>query len=291
MQPPLFISSPHNPRIKHLVKLRDRGERDASGEFLVDGARELSRALACGLQVLEFYHVPPDDHAPAPIRRAPDSDAAGDNSLAPPLAALREAGAREFHLNQVVWERIAYGERKGGVVAVLRQPSTRLEEFDPNHSQWLLVVEGVEKPGNLGAIFRSADGAGAGGILAADPRTDLYNPNTLRASLGTVFSVPFAAASRAQIVAWLFQHGYRVLLTRPEATTAYTAADLTGKTAIVLGSEAFGITPHWNKLQVETISIPMLGVADSLNVSVAAALLGYEALRQRSLPAARKSTL
>ena len=144
-----------------------------------------------------------------------------------------------------------------------------------------MVVEGVEKPGNLGAILRSADGAGADALIAADPRTDLFNPNAIRASLGTVFTVPVAAATTSEVMAWLRARGIGLVVARVDGATVHTAADLAGPVAIVLGSEAHGLTGTWDGPDVRAVRLPMLGSADSLNVSAAAAVLLYEARRQR----------
>lgn len=258
-----FLSSPHNPRIKRLVRLRDRPARDDTGLFPIDGLREVERARQAGIELLEVYFP-----ADGPEQRVPA-----------PIAALT---AREtFAVLPEIFARIAYGERRTGVVAVARRPDRGLAAFRPGAGEWLLVLEGVEKPGNLGAVFRSADGAGAGGILIADPRTDLFNPNAVRASLGTIFAVPCAVATREAVTAWLTAAGYRIWITRPEARLNFTEAPLAGPTAIVLGSEAFGLLPAWDRLDAVAVSIPMRGLADSLNLSVAAALLGYEMLRRR----------
>ena len=145
----------------------------------------------------------------------------------------------------------------------------------------VVVIEGVEKPGNVGAVLRSADGAGVDALIAADPRTDLFNPNAIRASAGTVFSVPLAAASATATIQWLRAHGLRIVAARPDADRLYTDADLTGPLVLALGSETDGLTDLWSEPDVEAVRLPMLGVADSLNVSVTAAILIYEALRQR----------
>ena len=148
----------------------------------------------------------------------------------------------------------------------------------------MVVVEGVEKPGNLGAVLRSADGAGADAVIAADPRTDLFNPNAVRASQGTVFAVPVAGAPSAEVRTWLRRAGVRVLAARVGGAVSYVDADLRGPLAIVLGSEASGLSDAWSGGDVAAIGLPMLGVADSLNVSIAAAVLLYEARRQRGGP-------
>ena len=145
----------------------------------------------------------------------------------------------------------------------------------------MVVVEDVEKPGNVGAVLRSADGAGANALIAASPRTDLANPNVIRASAGTIFSVPLAAAPSADVLAWLRERGIRVVAARVDAAGLYTDADLTGPLALALGSETDGLTALWQADDIETVRLPMHGVADSLNVSVSAAILLYEARRQR----------
>jgi TrmH family RNA methyltransferase len=146
----------------------------------------------------------------------------------------------------------------------------------------VVVVEAVEKPGNLGAILRTADGAGADAVIAADARTDLFNPNAIRASLGTIFALPVAAAPSGEVLERLASAGARILAARVDADGLYTEADLRGPLAVVLGSEAEGLTSAWDDPRVEPVRIPMRGAADSLNVSVAAAVLLYEAVRQRA---------
>jgi TrmH family RNA methyltransferase len=148
----------------------------------------------------------------------------------------------------------------------------------------VIVLEGVEKPGNVGAVLRSADGAGADALIAADPRTDLFNPNVIRASAGTVFSLPLAAASSRATLDWLRDRGMRIVAARVDAADIYTDADLSGPLAIVLGAEAEGLSEAWSGPDVQAVRLPMLGIADSLNVSVSAAILLYEARRQRGLP-------
>src|SRR5690606_8869888 len=146
----------------------------------------------------------------------------------------------------------------------------------------LLVLESVEKPGNLGAVLRTADGAGVDGVIVADPRTDPWNPNTVRASMGTLFSIPLAVTDTAAARAWLTEHGIRLVAAVLGAPTRYTEADLRGPVAIVLGSEAHGLSDAWRGDDVTAVHIPMLGIADSLNVSATAAVLAYEALRARA---------
>ena len=261
-----IIESVRNPRLRTALALRARREREAAGLTLVDGQREIGRALDAGVEVVEAF-------VDAERLAAPD--------LAPFVARLRDAGAAVHPTAGAALERLAFGDRAEGLVAVVRPPSTSLAGLDLPGAPLVVVVEGVEKPGNLGAILRSADGAGADAVIAADPATDLFNPNAIRASLGTIFAIPVASASAQDVVAFLEARGIRPVAAIVDAPLAYTDADLTGPLALVLGSEAEGLGPAWRGADVEGIRLPMAGVADSLNVSVTAAVLLYEARRQR----------
>ena len=261
------ISSLANPRVKAAVRLRERREREETGLTLVDGGRELLRALRQSVAI---------DHAFVcrELVVGPDASAA--------LDALQRSGAPFVEVSPTVLARIAFGDRSDGVVAVIRQPSVALEGLALGAHPLVVVVEAVEKPGNLGAILRTADAVGASAVVAADPRTDVFNPNAIRASLGTIFSVPIAVATASQVLEWLVGRGLTPIAARVDAPEPYVGADLGGSIAIVLGSEAAGLTETWNDPRVRPVRIPMLGVADSLNVSVAAAILLFEARRQRS---------
>jgi TrmH family RNA methyltransferase len=157
----------------------------------------------------------------------------------------------------------------------------RLDDLDLTDEPLVVVVEGVEKPGNLGAVLRSADGAGADALIAASPRTDLMNPNAIRASAGTIFSLPIAAAPTDEVIGWLRARSISIVATLVDAETLYTDTDLTGGVAIAFGSEADGLTAGWRAADIATVRLPMRGIADSLNVSVSAAVVLYEARRQR----------
>jgi TrmH family RNA methyltransferase len=178
--------------------------------------------------------------------------------------------------------RIAYGERCEGVVAVAEARPAELNNLVLSETPLVAVLEGVEKPGNIGAVLRSADAAGVSALVLADCGTDLYNPNTIRASLGTLFTVPVAVATADETLAWLRERKLAIFTAWVEGSRAYTAADFRRPAAIVLGAEAEGLTQRWNAPDVTPVRLPMLGEADSLNVSVTAAVLFYEALRQRS---------
>lgn len=265
------VESTRNPRVRAALELRERRGREAAGATIVDGVRELGRALEGGAQVVEAFV----DHA----RLAPDGHAV--------VARLAEAGVPIVRAGRAVIERLGYGDRSEGVVAIVRVPNTSLAAVRLPGDPLVVVVEAVEKPGNLGAILRSADATGADAVIAADPATDLFNPNAVRASLGTIFTVPVASGDGPSVRAWLASNGLRLLAARVDGDDVFDGVDLRGPLAIVLGSEATGLTDGWRGPGIDAVRLPMLGVADSLNVSVAAAVLLYEARRQRGRPPAR----
>ena len=260
------ITSHRNPRVKAAAALRDRHARDLAGLTLVDGVRELARAVAGGATVAEVF-----------VDRDGITDAGREV-----VAAATANGATVTPVGGAVLDHLAYGDRSEGVVATIRIPDLSLDALRLPHDPLVIVVEGVEKPGNLGAVLRTADAAGADAVIAADPRTDLFNPNAVRASLGTVFAVPVAAGSSEDVRARLARDGVALVAARVDALSAYTEVDLRGPVAIVLGSEADGLSAAWDGDEVTGVRLPMLGVADSLNVSIAAAVLLYEARRQRA---------
>lgn len=260
------ILSPSNPRIKAAVRLRDRRERDRTGLTLVDGARELRRALDAGVGLEEAFVHPP-------LIRAGEAREV--------VARLEAAGAPVVEVSDTAFGKLSFGDRTDGVVAVVRVPGTALANVMLPDEPLVVVLEGVEKPGNVGAVLRSADGAGADALVLADPRTDVFNPNAIRASVGTIFSVPIATGSTPIVRTWLDTHALRLVAARPDATVAPWDVDLRGRVAIVLGSEAAGLGSRWTGDEFVAVRIPMRGAADSLNVSVAAAVMLYEARRQR----------
>jgi len=265
------IDSPSNPRIKAAIRLRERRERDATGLTLVNGGREALRAIEAGA-VVEVAFICPALISSEEAKRVAEKL---DQSFGPFGAEMETitVSARAF-------ERLAYGDRADGVVLVVRAPGTSLEGLELPGEPLLVVTEDVEKPGNVGAILRSADAAGADAVIAIGG-TDLFNPNVIRASVGTVFSMPVAAAPAEKTATWLRERGVRIVASRVDAERLHVEADLRGGVAIVLGSEATGLSEAWRAPDVETIRLPMAGKADSLNVSAAAAVLLYEAWRQR----------
>ena len=183
-------------------------------------------------------------------------------------------------MSERAFARLAYGDRADGVVLVVRSPRARLDDIELPPEPLVVVTEDVEKPGNVGAILRSADAVGADAVIAVGG-TDLFNPNVIRASVGTIFSMTVASASAVDAAGWLRMRGIRILASRVDADRLHVEADLRGPVAIVLGSEATGLSDAWRAPGVEAVRLPMTGVADSLNVSAAAAVLLYEAWRQR----------
>jgi TrmH family RNA methyltransferase len=261
------VSSRQNPRFKAALALRDAGERRRRALILIDGAREIGRALECGVRPVEAWV------APERVR----GDAA--RSLLPRLAVAAEV----VETTPELLVRLAYGDRDEGIVAVFETPPSDLGRLDASLPGQALVavMEGVEKPGNLGALLRSADGAGVDAVIAADPVSDIWNPNAIRASLGTIFSTPVATCTSREALDFLRAHEIDVLAARVEGGTDYDRVDLTGPVALVVGAETGGLTAAWSGEGVTPVAIPMLGLADSLNVSASAAVLFYEARRQR----------
>jgi RNA methyltransferase, TrmH family len=262
------ITSRSNPRVRAAAALRDRSERDARGLTLVDGAREVGRAVASRAAIDEVFVC--------------EELVRGDESRAT-VDALRSSGVPIVAVGRSAFDRLAFGDRSDGLVAVVRPPALGLETLAPRlpPDPLVVVLEALEKPGNLGAVLRSADGAGAAALIVADARTDIWNPNAIRASLGTIFAVPLAAAPSAEVIDWLEAQGVGIVAARLDGAVPYDEIDLTGRRAIALGSEANGLSDQWRRPSIVGIRLPMLGIADSLNVSTAAAVLLYESRRQR----------
>jgi TrmH family RNA methyltransferase len=260
---PVHITSPSNSRIKRLVGLRDRANRDRESVFVVEGIAIIGRALAAGLHPTEIYYDPTRfTHAPCPA----------DEVVTVETAALDRASYRGHSL---------------GVIALFPQFDVTLGRLAPGPSPLILVPEAIEKPGNLGAILRTADAVGADAVIAADPETDPFNPNVIRASTGTAFTVPLAVCDLGSALAWLRDRGIAVVAADPSAAIGMWETDLAGPLAIVIGSEHEGLSAGAKSGADLVVSIPMRGAADSLNASVSAAVLAYEAIRQRSGPQPR----
>lgn len=260
------ISSLQNPRVKNLVKLRDRRARNEQGVFIAEGYRAISRALEKSVVPQEVYFCP--------------DCFLGQNEE----ALLRQAqanGAQLFQLSRPAFEKVSYRDRPEGLLAVIAQWSHRLDSLQLSQPAFLLVVEGIEKPGNLGTILRSADAAGVDAVLCCDSVTDLFNPNVVRSSTGVLFSMPTVSTTADEAIAWIRKQGIRSVATTPHTDILYSEADLTGPIAVVMGSEQFGLSKNWLEACDEQVRIPMAGQADSLNVAMATLVTLFEAVRQR----------
>lgn len=260
------ITSAQNSHVKNAIRLRQRRGRERQDRILIDGHREIQRAIEGRVAIEEIYLSEGyfEQHR----------DAAG-------LQRLRSAGVRIAVLPDRLIERISYGESQGGPVAVATAPIRHLDQLHLRDNPLVAVLEGVEKPGNIGAVIRSADAAGIDAVIVAEGRTDLYNPNAVRASLGTIFTLPVCSCTNQEVRDWIAKQRLQVAVARIDGERSYDQLDFCGGTVIVLGGEAKGVSSEWRKREFQGMSLPMCGVADSLNVSAAAAVVFFEANRQR----------
>ncbi|MDI6774108.1 MAG: RNA methyltransferase [Verrucomicrobiota bacterium] len=270
-RPPSRLSSLGNPSVKQVVKLRMRSHRDELGLMIVEGYREINRAL-------DNRHWPRQLFFCRGMFQGENEDTL--------IRRCAEAGAELFDCSAKVFDKMSYRDRPDGLLAVASQVKRSLQDLAVPADALVVVAESIEKPGNLGTILRSADAAGAHAVLVCDRCTDLNNPNVARASIGTLFSLPVVETSSAEAWKWLAKKKFQVLAATPHADKLYTEADMTRATALVLGTEQYGLSEAWMKKASLRVRIPMLGQADSLNVAAAATIILYEAVRQRS-PAKR----
>ena len=253
------ISSPSNPRVKSFAKLKKARVRSETGLFLIEGAREVERALAAGITF--------------------DTLLVCRELLDGPLPRLAES-VRVLELTAEPMEKVAVRQNPPGLIAVAHQFNTDLNQIVLGERPLVLIAEQVEKPGNLGAMMRTADAVGADAVVIADSATDVFNPNVVRASQGALFLVPLAMAATAEAIDWVQARNLHVVGGYPAAPTEMWGIDMTGPTALLVGAEDVGIGPAWDGVATP-VRIPMAGSSDSLNASVSAALLLYEAVRQR----------
>ena len=261
------ITSPSNPKLKYVVRLRTCAAREESGEMIVEGYRECRRALDNGYRPRAVFHCP---------------DFYLKNENEPTLVEeCARVGAEVYTCSRTCFEKIAYKERPDGLLMVGPHVSIRLNDLKLSENALVIVTEAIEKPGNLGTILRSADAAKVAAVIVCDRTTDIHNPNVVRASTGTMFSVPIVEATSDEALAFLKAHGFSILAATPHAEKLHFEVPLTGNVAIALGAEQYGLTAKWMDGADLRVRIPMLGLADSLNVSAAATILVYEAVRQR----------
>ncbi|MHB8952528.1 MAG: TrmH family RNA methyltransferase [Pirellulaceae bacterium] len=261
-----MIHSVHNPRIQRARRLRDRRGRQQQARIIIDGWRETSRALGGNADPLELFVC---------------ESLLTTQQLQQLATDARARGVEPTYVTREVFEKLAFGDRDEGVVLVAAQPHTRLDQLAFPPEAVVCVLEHVEKPGNLGAVVRTADAAGAAGVIVADSRTDLYNPNAIRASLGAIFHLPVCTAGAQETRDWLEQQGAKIYATRVDGAVPYWQVPYRGRCAIVLGSESQGLSECWRGSEIQSIVLPMRGIVDSLNVAATAAVLLYETLRQR----------
>ena len=286
------ITSAQNPRIKHLLALQQKSQlRRREGLFVVEGRRELEHCLRAGYEVESLFFneefLRPFGSKPAELERRMQN----------------EEFKTFFTLPASLYAKVAYRGTTEGVIAIVKEKKLTLadlaqslytplsprrgvggEAFGSGASRGealIVILESVEKPGNLGAVLRSADAAGATAVIVCDPLTDLYNPNLIRSSIGAIFTVPTVACTSEECIAFLQEHGIQILTAQLQDSSLYYDTDMRGPTAIVMGTESTGLTQQWRDAATAHIRIPMLGQLDSLNVSVSAAILLFEAVRQR----------
>ena len=261
----MLIASLQNPKIKNLVRLRDRRHRDKSGLFLIEGYRELLRAVDAGLAIDELY-------------TCPEMFLGGNEE-----ALIERISGQKFECSPQVFKKVSYRDRPDGLLGTARQMTRRLDEIQFKSAPFVVIAESIEKPGNLGTILRTSDAVGVDALIVCDRCTDIHNPNVVRASVGTLFTVPVVETSGSEALKWLEKQGIALVAATPSAETVYSEADLTGPVAVAFGTEQYGLSDAWLEAAETKVKIPMRGVADSLNVALSTGVLLYEVLRQRGL--------
>lgn len=262
----LVISSLGNSRVKNVVKLRQRSHRDELDLMIVEGYREILRAL-------DNNHFPKELFYCRDLFQGKNNDSLLDRS--------REAGSEIIGCSIPVFNKLSYRDRPDGLLALAPQVHCSLQDLNLGNSPLLIVAEAIEKPGNLGTILRSSDASGVDAVIVCDRCTDINNPNVVRASIGTIFSLPVIETTSEEALAWLRQKDVKILAATPHASQLYSNTDMTAATAIVVGTEQYGLSENWMERADYKVKIPMLGQSDSLNVASATTILLYEAVRQR----------
>jgi len=277
-----FITSAQNPKIKNLLLLQEKSKaRREQGLFVVEGRRELEHCLSAGFTIKTVF-VCPDITGPTEFVENYFSGRDPKNQFPTNSRALQtESAPTIIEIPEQLYRKVAYRESTEGIIAEVEYKSLSLKDLKLPENPLVMVLESVEKPGNLGAVLRSADAAGVDAVIFCDPLTDLYNPNLIRASIGAIFTVPTVAASSEETIAFLQERGIQILTAQLQDSSLYYDIDMRRGTALVMGTEATGLTDLWRKAASAHIRIPMLGRLDSLNVSVSAAILLFEAVRQR----------
>lgn len=257
-----LITSHQNPKIKHVLALEKARERNQQNVFVVEGLKELALALEGNYVVNTVFFCPQIISTEAVLKIV------SDESLLIPV-------------QQNVFEKIAYRDSTGGIVALLQQRRHILENITLRKNALVLVLEAVEKPGNLGAVLRTADAANIDAVIICDPQTDFYNPNVIRSSVGCIFTTQIASSTSQETITWLKKNKMSIFASSLESSTPYYKIDFTAPCAIIMGTESTGLSDVWIRAADSTVIIPMRGKIDSMNVSNATAVLVFEACRQR----------
>ena len=266
----LHITSLHNPKVKEAIHLRERHERDKTGLFLIEGFREILRACDAGWKMNDLFICP-------------ELFLGSNETLL--IERILSRGTRVLTCSEKVFQKMSYRDRPDGLLVIAPQKHLTLdhlhEKIEAAKPPFFVVAEAIEKPGNLGTILRSSDAVGVTGLIVCDRCTDIYNPNVVRASVGTLFTVPTVESHGEETLQWLKEHGIVILAATPQAAHEFTQVNLVQPIAIAVGTEQLGLSERWMKQADLQVRIPMHGVADSLNVAMATTLLLYEVLRQR----------
>ncbi len=287
---PLVLRSPANPTVRRLVRLRDNRTRRREKRLLVDGWRETLQAIDAGLDLVGLFL--PESGIPQPRHDSPPRKRTGANpgqahETDPRISIVIEAAKSSQTLRVVsdaVMAKIAYGESFRGVVSEFVQPDHSLDQLKLPPNALVLVLDSLEKPGNIGAVFRCADASGVDAVILCGGGSDIYNPNAIRSSLGTIFQIPSAVGCEKDVARFLIEQNIRLVAARVESSQELWETDFSGSIAVIVGSEANGLGPRWQHAEgvdIAGVRIPMFGKVDSLNVSVSAAVVLFEAKRQR----------
>ena len=259
------VTSAQNPKIKDLLALQEKSkERRKKGLFVVEGRRELLHCIEAGYDPYTIF-----------ICR----DIISEEDL---KTITDKCSCSVIEIPRHLYDKVAYRGGTEGIIAELKCKEKKLEDLKLKDNPLIIVLESVEKPGNLGAVLRSADASGADAVIVCDPLTDLYNPNLIRSSIGGIFTVQTATATSEDTINWLKNNKIKIYTAQLQDSEWYYDTDMTGGTAIIMGTEATGLTNIWRNAADAHIKIPMLGKLDSLNVSVSAAILLFEAVKQRN---------
>ncbi len=271
----IVITSTGNPAVKFARSLQKASVRKKEGLFLVEGIREIRLAMLANYRFHTLFYCPQIAERSHILASTGKCEAPGD------IADAMTGQCTIIETVPDVFEKLAYRENSGGLLAIALQKKQGLNDIKLSENPLVLVAESVEKPGNLGALLRTADAAGVDAVLVCDAGTDIYNPNTVRSSLGTLFTLPVVGCSSDEAVEWLKESSIKIFTTALSASRPYYQADFRGPAAIVAGAEATGVSAVWEDNSDSNIIIPMFGIVDSINVSAATSIVLYEVLRQR----------